>query len=195
MSTGFPHLGAQDWTAAYCVVVLAAWLWSLRPRRAAPPKLTPAQRHAGNIERSRRIARRARREGPSLEALRAVTAHEFEEVVLTALEHRGHRITRSERYTGDGGWDGEVRVRRLFGSQRFLVQSKRYARAIRAEHIDDFKRVCRTERCRGLFVHTGTMGPTSEAADARARRVVVVHGAALERLVAGRRVRVGGVRL
>ena len=191
MSTLLPQPSAQDWTAAYCVLVLVAWLWSLRPRRAAPPQVTPAERHAGNIARSRRIARRQRREGANLDALRGVTAHEFEEVVLTALEHRGHRITRSERYTGDGGWDGEVRVR----GRRFLVQSKRYARAIRAEHIEDFKRVCRAERCRGLFVHTGTMGPASHAADARARRVVVVHGEALERLVAGQRVKVGGVRL
>ena len=190
MLVGAP-ISAQDLAAAYCVGVLAAWLWTKRPRRPRARQPTPAERHADNIRRSRRIARAQRRQGPSLEALRAVTAHEFEEVVLTALAHRGHRITRSPRYTGDGGWDGEVRVR----GRRFLVQSKRYARAIRAEHIEDFKRVCRAERCRGLFVHTGTMGPAADAADARARRVTVIGGEALERLVAGRRVRVGGVRL
>ena len=187
---GFPHPSPQDLTAAYCAAVLAAWLWSVRPRRPVRP-LTKGERHAGNIERSRRILRKQRREGPSLAALRRVTAHDFEEVVLSALAHRGHRITRSARYTGDGGWDGEARIR----GRRYLVQSKRYQGAIRAEHIEDFRRVCRAERCRGLFVHTGRMGPTSEAADARARRVVVVHGEALERLVAGRRAKVGGVRL
>lgn len=123
--------------------------------------------------------------------MRAVTAHEFEEVVLTALAHRGHEILRSPRYTGDGGWDGEARIR----GRRFLVQSKRYTGAIRAAHIEDFRRVCRAERCRGLFVHTGRMGPKSDAADQKARRVVVVHGEALERLIAGRRTKVGRVRL
>ena len=183
-----PSFDPQALTGLYCLAVLAAWAWTRRPRRAAPPKVTRAERHAENVARSERIARRLRRaDGPSLDALRRVTAHEFEEIVLTALAHRGHRIRRSPRYTGDGGWDGEVRVRR----RRFLVQSKRYKGAIRAEHIEDFRRVCRAERCRGLFVHTGTMGPNSLAADARARRVVVVHGDALERLVSGRRVRLG----
>jgi restriction system protein len=152
------------------------------------------------VKRSRAVVRRFRggRE-ESLAALHAVSAHEFEEVVLTALARRGHRIKRSRRYTGDGGWDGEVRVRRgpfgLFGHRRFLIQSKRYQGAIRAEHIDEFRQVCRLQRARGLFVHTGRMGPSSLEADARARRVAVLYGADLARLVAGRGVRLEGVSL
>ena len=189
---GSPQQAAPVLTVAYCLLVLAAWLFERRARRAPPREPTRAERHEDNVRRSEAVVRRLRRaDAPTLDALRAVTAHEFEEVVLTALSRRGHAITRSPRYTGDGGWDGEVRVR----GRRYLVQSKRYARAIRAEHIEDFRRVCRAERARGLFVHTGTMGPTSHAADAKARRVVVVHGEALARLVAGRRVKVGGVRL
>lgn len=188
----FPHLSAQDLTAGYLTAVLALYLWSLRPRRARKPKLTSAERHARNVDRSHRIVRQVRRgDTPTIEALRGVSAHEFEEVVLTALKRRGHRIKRSPRYTGDGGWDGEVLIR----GRRFLVQSKRYAKTIRAEHIEDFRRVCRAERCRGLFVHTGTMGPASLAADEKARRVEVIYGEALERLMAGRRTKVGRVRL
>ena len=192
MSTSLPQPDGGTLTAAYCAAVLAAWLWTKRPRRAPPPKLTRDERHTENVLASRRIVRSLRgNEAAVLPTLREVTAHEFEEVVLTALARRGHRITRSPRYTGDGGWDGEVRVR----GRRFLIQSKRYAGAIRAEHIEAFRLVCRAERCRGLFVHTGTMGPTSVAADAKARRVVVLHGEALARLMAGRRPGVGGVRL
>ena len=188
--TAFSPPDAQALTALYLALTLAycASRWR-RGRRARP--LSRAERHAGHVTRSRRTLRAARRAEDSLARLRSVHPHEFEEVVLTALARRGHRIRRNAAYTGDGGIDGQVWVR----GRRFLVQSKRYSGAIRAEHIAEFARVCRRARARGLFVHTGRMGPKSVAADEASRRVVVVHGEALERLVAGQRVRVGGVRL
>ena len=187
----FSPPSAQTLTALYLIATLlfCAARWR-RGRRGRPP--TRAERHAGHVERSRRTLRAARRDREGgLARLREVHPHEFEEVVLTALAHRGHRIRRNTAYTGDGGIDGQVWIR----GRRFLVQSKRYKGAIRAEHIEAFATVCRRARARGLFVHTGRMGPRSVAADEASRRVVVVHGEALERLVAGQRVRVGGVRL
>ena len=187
--TGLFTLDAQTLTQIYlcATLVYCALRW---PRRSAPPP-TRKERHAAHVARSVRTVRAARQRKDTIERLRDVHPHEFEEVVLTALRRRGHRIRRNERYTGDGGIDGQVWVR----GRRFLIQSKRYKGAIRAEHIDAFASVCRRARARGLFVHTGRMGPRSVEADAASRRVVVVHGEALERLVAGHRVRVGGVRL
>ncbi|MBB4660138.1 restriction system protein [Parvularcula dongshanensis] len=174
------------------ILIACALILLRRTARTEEEQLTLEQRHALNVERSRAIARRFRKDvAMTMDHLRAVTPHEFEEVVLTALAHRGHRIRRSNRYTGDGGADGQAWIR----GRRYLIQSKRYRRAIRPEHIEDFARLCKRERARGLFVHTGNMGPMSLEADRRARRVVVLHGEALERLVAGRRVRLKGVRL
>lgn len=188
-----PPLDAQDLTAVYLVLTLiACGLILLRRRAGAKPPLSSEELHARNVKRSRRIARRfARDDAASIEHLRAVSAHEFEELVLTALARRGHRIRRNDRYTGDGGVDGRAWIR----GRRYLIQAKRYTRAIRAEHIEEFARLCRKTRSRGLFVHTGTMGPLSYEAEARTRRVSVIHGEALERLVAGQKVRVGRVRL
>ena len=192
-SAGFSPPDAQEVTALYLALTLLVCAARWRRRRARRERtLTPEERHAAHVARSRRTLRAARRDPEGrLTRLRAVHPHEFEEVVLTALERRGHRIRRNAAYTGDGGIDGQVWVR----GRRFLVQSKRYKGAIRAEHIEEFARVCRRARARGLFVHTGRMGPKSVAADEASRRVVVLHGEALERLVAGQRVRVGGVRL
>ena len=193
-SAAFPT-GAdpQALTALYLALTLAwcarAW-WRRRTRRPAAP-LSPEERHKRHVASSRRTVRAAAKAADTLASLRAVHPHEFEEVVLTALRARGHRIRRNERYTGDGGVDGQVWIR----GRRFLIQAKRYAGGIRAAHIEEFARVCRRARARGLFVSTGRMGPTGEAADIAAKRVVVVHGEALERLVSGRRVKVGGVRL
>ena len=186
-------LDPQTLTAAYLVFTALACAWTWRPRRASRV-LTKAERHEGHIADSLAVLRRARRGEVDMASLRMLHPHLFEEVVLSALSRRGHAISRSDRYTGDGGADGEVRLRGLC-RRRFLVQSKRYKGAIRSEHIDAFRQLCRAQRCRGLFVHTGTMGPKAREADARARRVVVVEDEALLRLVRGRRTRVGGVRL
>ena len=187
--TGFPAPDAQELTAAYLGLTL---LWcAARLARRRPRTLSRAERHERHVRRSHATLRAARKEDDRLRLLRSVHPHEFEEVVLTALRARGHRIRRNPAYTGDGGIDGQVWIR----GRRFLVQSKRYKGAIRAEHIEAFATVCRRARARGLFVHTGRMGPRSVAADEASRRVVVLHGEALERLVAGRGVRVGGVHL
>ena len=186
--TGFPTPDAQDLTAAYLALTL---LYCAARWRRSPRTLTRAERHKRHVRRSRATLRVARRQEDRLRVLRDVHPHEFEEVVLTALQKRGHRIRRNAAYTGDGGIDGQVWVR----GRRFLVQSKRYKGAIRAEHIEAFATVCRRARARGLFVHTGRMGPRSVEADEASRRVVVLHGEALERLIGGQGVRVGGVRL
>lgn len=191
MPASGPLLDPQTLTALYLTAVLGLTLRRLS-RKKTPRPLTQEERHAQNVARSHRVVKEVRKgDDPAIGTLRAVSAHEFEEVVLTALARRGHKILRNGRYTGDGGADGQVWIR----GRRYLVQSKRYSAAIKAAHIEEFARLCRQERARGLFVHTGRMGPTSEEAERRARKVTVIHGEALERLVAGRKVRVGRVRL
>ncbi|OIX95203.1 hypothetical protein BFS14_15185 [Serratia fonticola] len=91
--------------------------------------------------------------------LRSINPYVFEELLLTALARRGHRILRNVRYSGDGGIDGQV----WLNGQRYLIQAKRYANAIIPAHVSALNILAREHGCRGLFVHTGRTGPKSRA--------------------------------
>ena len=91
--------------------------------------------------------------------LRSINPYVFEELLLTALARRGHRILRNARYSGDGGIDGQV----WLDGQRYLIQAKRYANAITLAHVAALNVLTREQGCRGLFVHTGRTGPKSRA--------------------------------
>lgn len=114
--------------------------------------------------------------------LRAMDPLAFEELVVEAFERRGHRVVRSARYSGDGGVDGEV----VIGSERVLLQMKRYRSAIRPEHVRDFAEVCRGRCTRGLFIHAGRTGDASRAAIANAPHIEIVSGDRLVDLLTGR---------
>jgi len=43
--------------------------------------------------------------------LRSVNPYVFEEMILTALKQRGYPIKRNQRYSGDGGIDGQVIIK------------------------------------------------------------------------------------
>ncbi|WP_019022958.1 restriction endonuclease [Thioalkalivibrio sp. ALE23] len=96
--------------------------------------------------------------GRALAYLRKVDPLVFEEILLTAFERQGYRIERNERYSGDGGIDGRV----MIGGRFWLIQAKRYANAIRPEHVQEFADVCRRQERNGLFIHTGRTGPNSQ---------------------------------
>lgn len=81
----------------------------------------------------------------------------FEEMILTAFKRKGHRIRRNRAYTGDGGIDGRVTIK----GRPFYIQAKRYRDHINPRHIREFAQVCRRDRVRGLFIHTGKTGPES----------------------------------
>jgi restriction system protein len=89
--------------------------------------------------------------------LRGVNPYVFEEMILTALKHRGYQIKRNKRYSGDGGIDGQAIIK----GHCYLIQAKRYANHINPAHVQSFARLCERRGRRGLFVHTGKTGKKS----------------------------------
>ncbi|MFS6933725.1 restriction endonuclease [Klebsiella oxytoca] len=141
------------------------------------------------VSRHRRYQRQACRvlerlpllasDGQRLMYLRKVNPYVFEELLLDAFERRGYRIKRNRRYSGDGGLDGQVWI----NDQRYLIQAKRYSRAINPAHLVAFAELVKRERCRGLFVHTGRTGPKSRAELARMPDVELLSGQPLLNLL------------
>ena len=86
--------------------------------------------------------------------LRQINPLVFEELLLSAFEKKGWRVRRNKSYTGDGGFDGEV----WDGSTHYLIQAKRYQEHIKRLHLEDFAALCKKNRTRGLFIHTGKTG-------------------------------------
>ena len=117
--------------------------------------------------------RRLKTDQDKIEYLRGLDAFVFEELVLTAFKHHGHRIRRNKRYTGDGGIDGQVWI----NGRRHLVQAKCYSGYIRKTHLHDFDRLCRKRRCKGLFVHTGILGGGCKSNETK--RVSIISGPTL----------------
>jgi restriction system protein len=113
--------------------------------------------------------------------LRAMDPLAFEELLLECFERRGLKIIRNHRYTGDGGVDGRI----VIEDQTLLIQAKRYASAIRPEHVADFIALCRARHCRGLFIHTGRTGPQSRQHVTADNMVSIVSGAELIALLRG----------
>lgn len=113
--------------------------------------------------------------------VRAMDPLAFEELLLECFARRGLKIVRNRRYTGDGGVDGRV----VIEGRTVLIQAKRYAAAIRPDHVADFIALCRARRCHGLFIHTGRTGPQSRQHVATDPRVSIVSGAELIALLRG----------
>lgn len=103
--------------------------------------------------------------------LRKIDPFTFEEMILTALEREGHKITRNKRYTGDGGLDGRVEINGV----KFLVQAKRYTSHINPKDVSKFVTLCTRHKRSGLFVHTGKTGPASKVA-IRSSNVQLISG-------------------
>lgn len=101
-------------------------------------------------------------DGQRINYLKKINPYVFEEFVLTMFEVDGYKIKRSESYSGDGGYDGEVfrkpvNSNRIFTTrmERILVQSKCYTEHIKRDHVYDFILLCAKEKCPGYFVHCG----------------------------------------
>lgn len=109
--------------------------------------------------------------------LRAMDALAFEDLLLESFAMRGHKVVRNRRYTGDGGLDGRVTI----GGQTWLIQAKRYASAIRPEHVEAFAILCRRHGAPGLFIHTGRTGGLSRNLLDRHQHIELISG---ERLLA-----------
>lgn len=102
----------------------------------------------------------------------------FEEMVLTALRRKGYRIIRNEGYTGDGGVDG----RAYLDDQHYLIQAKRYKGDIHAKDVEEFGKICKRRKGRGLFIHTGKTGDKSKSL-AYTLNIEIISGAKLLELL------------
>ncbi|MGB3929976.1 restriction endonuclease [Sphingobium ummariense] len=137
------------------------------------------------------LRRRDRLQPPQLlyARLRSMDPLAFEELLLESLERRGFRVIRNHRHTGDGGIDGKV----MIDGALWLIQAKRYATAIRPEHVSAFNALCRASNCRGLFIHTGRTGPQSRESIGNSSHVEILSGRRLLALVTGGPIAVAGV--
>lgn len=126
-------------------------------------------------------ADRAQPPGVIYSRLRAMDPLAFEELLLECFERRGCGVVRNRRYTGDGGLDGKVVIQ----GRIWLIQAKRYATAIRPEHVDGFAALCRSTGMPGLFIHTGRTGPTSRTLLDRHAHIEIISGERLLALIQG----------
>jgi restriction system protein len=155
--------------------LLAAAVGALyrRRRRGSSPT-----HHRSRIARAARVLQRLkiigeqRGAGAQFAYLRKVDPWVVGELVLTALEGQGHRISRSPRYTGDGGVDGRCWI----DGAAYLLQVKRYGGHISARHVSEFGTLCESQDAQGLFVHTGRTGLLARAVCPKRVRIVSGRG-------------------
>ena len=117
--------------------------------------------------------------------LRKISPYVFEELLLSALEHQGLTVVRNASYSGDGGLDGQV----IIDGERWLIQAKRYSRAVSPAHVEDFDRLLLQSGRRGLFVHTGRTGKMSRTLLTASPRLRIISGQRLLAILAGQDVR------
>jgi len=112
--------------------------------------------------------------------LRKVDPFTFEEMILEALELRGHKVKRNHRYTGDGGIDGRV----WLNGELYIIQAKRYSGHITRSHVNDFSYLVENYNCKGLFIHTGRTGKASHHIANKDSRISIISGQRLLDLLA-----------
>ncbi|WP_237770577.1 restriction endonuclease, partial [Enterobacter hormaechei] len=109
----------------------------------------------------------------------------FEELLLSAFERQGLTVVRNASYSGDGGLDGQV----IIDGEHWLIQAKRYSRAVSPAHVEDFDRLLLQSGRRGLFIHTGRTGKMSRTIRTASPRLRIISGQRLLAILAGQDVR------
>lgn len=158
---------------AVLVVLAALWVRRVRPS---------ARRRRRQASRVMRQLQTIVHPGQQLTYLRKIDPFTFEELVLTAFQDRGLKVNRNPRYTGDGGIDGQIHI----GGISVLIQAKRYSRAIRPAHVQEFALLCQAQHKRGVFVHTGRTGPMSRSVLSQYPGLTIISGDNLLALISGR---------
>ncbi|WP_341531992.1 restriction endonuclease (plasmid) [Nostoc sp. UHCC 0302] len=171
----------------------------VRPSPAATPRVRlpkNLKKHLDNIEYASQVLQQLRSITPIAELpiviaiLRRISPYVFEELVLTCCLEQGWQIQRNFRYTGDGGVDGRV----LILGKLYVIQVKRYANHINAEHIKDFLYCIEGERASGgFFVHTGITGQLSKQLIRDSDEIILVSGQKLVNFVLGKQLKIIGV--
>ncbi|WP_292843294.1 restriction endonuclease [Nostoc sp. NMS8] len=163
-------------------------------RRVRLPK--NLKKHLNNIEYASQVLRQFRsitqlaKLPIVIATLRKISPYVFEELVLTCCLEQGWEIQRNFRYTGDGGIDGRV----LILGKLYVIQVKRYANHINAEHIKDFLYCIEHERASGgFFVHSGITGRLSKELIRRSNKIILVSGQKLVNFVLGKQLKIIGI--
>lgn len=112
--------------------------------------------------------------------LRKINPYVFEELILSCLDAQGNKIFRNTKYSRDGGIDGVV----IIESCKYLIQAKRYNGYVSKRDIENFDRLCRKKKCKGLFVHTGRTGK-EVLRSCRTSNIDIVSGSRLLNLISG----------
>ena len=124
-------------------------------------------------------------DGQRLTYLRKISPYVFEELLLSAFERQGLTVVRNASYSGDGGLDGQV----INDGEHWLIQAKRYSRAVSPAHVEDFDRHLLHSGRRGLFIHTGRTGKMSRTLHMASPRLRIISGQRLLAILAGQDVR------
>lgn len=154
-------------------------------------RLSFRQREKASVRRHRRYQAAAARvleklgslpgDGQRMRYLRKINPYVFEELLLLALERQGLTVVRNTSYSGDGGIDGQV----IIDGEHWLIQAKRYSRAITPVHVRDFDLLLERYSRRGFFIHTGRTGQLSRIASSASPHLHIISGQRLLDLLAG----------
>ncbi len=149
--------------------------------------------HIKNSYRNLKKLRKLRNRQIVLSSLARMHHFQFEEILLSSLGGHGEvKIKRGYRYSGDGGVDGEVRIK---GIGRVVIQAKRYNQNnyVSCSDVDAFIRLVsrRWFVRRGYFVTTGRVGRKARdlmAAKGQKHGVSFIDGDNLARLIQGEKI-------
>lgn len=125
-------LSVNPLLAAGLIVLLVVVAWLFRRETAT------ARRHRRYRATAARVHQRLRElngDGQRMSYLRKINPYVFEELLLLlAFERQGLKVERNASYSGDGGLDGKV----FINGECWLIQARRYSRAISPGHVREF---------------------------------------------------------
>ena len=178
-----PYVAALLMANPVLLVVLLAviifLLWRFRRQSASERR---HRRYRATAEGVYTRLRQLSGDGQRMSYLRKINPYVFEELLLLAFERQGYAVQRNASYSGDGGLDGRVHI----NGECWLIQAKRYSRAITPSHVQDFDALLTRMGQRGLFIHTGRTGPKSKNASHASVRLTIISGHILINLLTGK---------
>jgi len=164
---------------AVLLAVIIFLLWRFRRQSASERR---HRRYRATAERVYTRLRQLSGDGQRMSYLRKINPYVFEELLLLAFERQGYAVQRNASYSGDGGLDGRVHI----NGECWLIQAKRYSRAITPAHVQDFDALLTRIGQRGLFIHTGRTGQKSRAVSSSSQQLMIISGQRLLALLAGK---------
>lgn len=184
-----PHLNgllmAHPFKAVILAILFLVVMAFLNLRRRENASTRRHRRYRATADRVLNKLTRLRGDGQRLTYLRKISPYVFEELLLSAFERQGLTVVRNASYSGDGGLDGQV----IIDGEHWLIQAKRFSRAVSPAHVEDFDRLLLQCGRRGMFVHTGRTGKMSRTLRTASPRLRIISGQRLLAILAGQDVR------